>query len=410
MREHAGHCVPIFKRSNKSATCFAAEDMPARRRQDWGGVVCSSLEQRRCCVVTKRGWCALACVWFGVGLPGLAMPVAAAPAACAQSDLLTLRAVVPGVAVVHGHWPTQADTGSAPARPARLATMVVLGQGRQVTVVDPGPTRRVGRALQNTLQCRQQARVTAVINTHAHAEQVLANSAFNVPVQALSGTAQAMQKRCPQCLAALREDLGARALQGTRIVLPSQTLHDGQRLQVGGRLWQVIEMPWAHTESDLVLWSQDADGGTSESQRMGGGVVLVGGLVDGRWPVLAQGRVLGWLQALDRVQAMQPDWLIGQHVVAGPQQVLSVLQRQRDYLCGLLGHAWRRLELGQSEAEGVQGLVVPANWPTPEIQDAHIWRQQHLFNQLRAWREAEQLWLERQAWPVQCGSAPDIGR
>lgn len=385
------------------------------RCPDCGGLECSSLEQWGRCVVTKRGWfwrCSLVGVWFGAVLSGVGMPATAALSVCAPSNLLTFQTVVPGVAVVHGHWPALAGTALTPERPARLATTVVLGQGREVTVVDPGPTWGVGRALQTTLQCRQQARVTGLVNTHAHAEQVLANSAFQVSVRALSGTVQAMNKRCPQCLAALREDLGAQALQGTRIVLPSQTLHDGQSLQAGGRLWQVREMLQAHTESDLVLWSQGASDGKSrgESESQSGGVVLAGGLVDGRWPVLAQGRVLGWLQALDRLQAMQPDWLIGQHIVAGPQQVRPVLQRQRDYLCGLLSHAWRRLEQGQSEAEGVQGLAVPAHWPVPEAKDAPAWRQQHLFNQLRAWREVEQLWLERQAWPTPCGSAPDVGR
>ncbi|MEK7346208.1 MAG: hypothetical protein AAB176_10985 [Pseudomonadota bacterium] len=335
---------------------------------------------------------------------------------------MSLQTVVPGVAVVHGQWPALAGATWTPERPARLATTVVLGlrsgsgSGREVTVVDPGPTRRVGQALKNTLLCQWQARVTGLVNTHAHAEQVLANSAFRLPVRALPGTARAMQKRCAACQAALREDLGAQAMQGTRIVLPSHTLHDGQSLQAGGRLWQVIEMPQAHTESDLVLWSrgtrdgQRQDGGVHKGEAMEPGIVLAGGLVDGRWPVLAQGRVLGWLQALDRLQAMQPDWLIGQHVVAGPQQVLPVLQRQRDYLCGLLGHAWRRLEQGQSESEGVQGLSVPAHWPAPEAKDAPAWRQQHLFNQLRAWREAELLWLERQAWPASCGSVPDVAR
>jgi hypothetical protein len=113
---------------------------------------------------------------------------------------------------------------------------------------------------------------------------------------------------------------------------------------------------------------------------------------------------------LEKLQAMQPDWLIGQHLVAGPPQVQPVLQRQRDYLCGILGHAWHRLELGQSEAEGVQGLVPPVHWPQPEAGLAPAWRQQHLFNQRRAWREAEQLWLDRKPLPLTCGSAPDVRR
>lgn len=346
------------------------------------------------------------CLCIGLGLS--AWPALAARPPCAPDPGLVLQTVLPGVAVVHGQWPTRMATDRAVVHPDRIATTVVLGQGRDRAVVDPGPTLRVGQALQNSLLCRHGARVTAIVNTHAHAEQVLANSAFAVPVMALAATAQAMRQRCPQCLAALREDLGAQALQGTRIVLPRQLLSEGQSLSMGGRQWQVHAMRQAHTENDLVLWSPEVASRSADHPR--GGLVLVGGLVDGRWPVLAQGSVLGWLQALDRLQAMQPDWLIGQQVVAGPQQVQTVLQRQRDYLCGVLGHAWRRLEQGQSEGEGVQDLELPVHWPAPEAGALQAWQQQHLFNQHRAWREAEQLWLERQAWPASCGSAPDVGR
>lgn len=335
-------------------------------------------------------------------------PALAAQPVCVPGSGLALQAVLPGVAVVHGQWPAPMATDRAAVHPDRIATTVVLGQGRDRAVVDPGPTMRVGQALQQSLWCQQGARVTAIVNTHAHAEQVLANSAFVVPVMALPATAQAMRQRCPQCLVSLREDLGAQALQGTRIVLPTRLLDEGQSLFMGGRQWRVFQMRQAHTETDLVLWSPEVASAATDHPK--GGVVLVGGLVDGRWPVLAQGSVLGWLQALDRLQAMQPDWLIGQQVVAGPKQVQAVLQRQRDYLCGVLGHAWRRLEQGQSEVDGLQDLVVPVHWPLPGAESKLAWQRQHLFNQRRAWREAEQLWLERQVWPAACGSVPDVGR
>lgn len=296
--------------------------------------------------------------------------------------------------MVHGLW---ASTGSG--RAPHAVTSVVLGQGRQVTVVDPGPSRQVGEALKRSLRCNSQAQVVALINTHAHAEQVLANAAFRVPVMATTGTAASMQTRCPDCLAAMTQDLGKTALKGTRIVLPDRVLHDGQSLVTGGRLWHVRVMRQAHTESDLVLWSAAE------------GIALVGGLVDGdRLPVLAQGRVLGWLQALDEVQAWQPQWLIGQHLVSSPGQVNAHVQRQRGYLCDLVRTAWLGMDAGLSEAEALQGLQLSPAWSVAQADQQEARRQQHQFNQLRAWREIEPIWMERQAWPAQCGSAPDVGR
>lgn len=369
------------------------------------------------CVVTKRTWrhgfkWALFGLMWGLTVqahPLLGMPTAPkARDACAPDEALVLQQVLPDVAVVHGRWPVALSSAADAVHAEPLATTVVLGQGAERTVVDPGPSHLVGQALHKSLWCQQGARVTALINTHAHAEQVLANSAMAVPVSALAGTALAMQRRCPQCLASLTRELGEAAMQGTRIVWPQIVLHEGQWLQIGERAWRVQEMRQAHTENDLVLWSPPQ--GMSVKAQLQGGVVLAGGLVDGRWPVLAQGSVLGWLAALDRLKTMQPDWLIGQHLVAGPQQVQPALQRQFNYLCRILGHAWSRLELGQSEAEGVQDLVPPLDWPTPDVGQTQAWRQQHLFNQRRAWREAEQLWLDQQAWPRACGSVPDVRR
>lgn len=306
-----------------------------------------------------------------------------------------LQEVLPGVSVFHGRW-----SSAGAGRAAHVVTSVVLGQGRRVTVVDPGPTRQAGEALRRSLRCRQQAQVVSLVNTHAHAEQVLANAAFRVPVMATEETAAAMQQRCPDCLAAMTEDLGAQALKGTRIVLPDRMLRDdGKSLLIGGRQWQVRVMRQAHTESDLVLWSAAE------------GIALVGGLVDGdRLPVLAQGRVLGWLQALDEVQAWQPQWLIGQHLVSGPSQVNAHLQRQRSYLCELVRTAWQGMDAGLSEAEALQSLQLSPAWLVAQTDLQEARRQQHQFNQLRAWREIEPIWMARQAWPTQCGSAPSVGR
>lgn len=374
--------------SNKSATPFAAfdPDIPLPVRASCADVF--QLGAVRGGVVTQF----LRCTARGAFALGLAWVLTSVQARVCPEPMV--QEVLPGLAVVHGFWPS-----ASAGRAAHAATTVVLGQGRQVSVVDPGPTRRAGEALKASLRCRQRARVVTLINTHAHAEQVLANAAYSVPVWATEGTAMAMQKRCPDCLAAMAEDLGTMALKGTRIVLPSQRLQDGQSLMLGGRRWQVIEMHQAHTESDLVLWSAEE------------AIAVVGGLVDGgRLPVLAQGRVLGWLQALDALQALQPRWLLGQHVVSGPGQVSLALQGQRAYLCGLVRTAWQGMEAGLSEAEALQNLALGAAWSGgPAMQQADR-IQQHQFNQLRAWREIEPIWMARQAWPSQCGSAPDVGR
>ncbi len=293
----------------------------------------------------------------------------------AASPLMT---VLPGIAVRHRHWPSLAE-GSRP----HWASSVVLWQGRQAVVLDPGATHCSGLELQRAINhlAGQPLQVDLLINSHAHAEQVLANHAWRAPVAALAGTQAAMQQHCADCLAALTQDLGEAALRGTRIKLPEQVLQHGQRLQAGGRLWQVLEMPMAHTQSDLLLWSADD------------GVLLAGGLMDGHRLVLAQGRVVGWLQALAHMEALQPRWLIGQHLVAGPGQVQAAIDQQRQALCELVRRSWQGLERWQTEAEVLAQLPSQGGAADPLLAR---------FNLGRAWREMEVLWLGQEPMPQAC--------
>lgn len=307
----------------------------------------------------------------------LASTLGLAQAQSCPDTVPTLHEVLPGVLVRDGQWPALGPEGQA-----HHASSVVLWSGPRASVLDPGPTAAEGQALRRALACRGIRQIERVFNSHAHAEQVLANGALRAPVAATASTTASMRRRCPDCLAALRRDLGAHALRGTRTVLPQQLLREGQTVQAGGRAWQVLELRAAHTESDLALWSAAE------------GVLLAGGLLDGQRLVLAQGSMTGWLQALDRLQALQPQWLIGQHRVAhGPAQISAAFSAQREALCELVRLSWQGLEAGWSEAEALNRLALPG---PPDAQ-----RQQR-FNLLRAWREMEALWLAQTPMPAAC--------
>jgi glyoxylase-like metal-dependent hydrolase (beta-lactamase superfamily II) len=340
------------------------------------------------------GWLVAVTAWLGCTLPAVVLamnsvPVPGTPSPCsvtgdaypASAAHAPLHTVLPGIAVRHPHWPSL-DTNSRP----HWVSSVVLWQGHQAVVLDPGATHCSGLELQSAMLrlAGQPLQVSLLINSHAHAEQVLANHAWQAPVAALAGTQMAMQQRCADCLAALTQDLGEPALRGTRIKLPEQVLEHGQLVQAGGRHWQVLEMPMAHTQSDLLLWSADD------------AVLLAGGLIDGHRLVLAQGRVVGWLQALAHMEALQPRWLIGQHLVAGPGQVQAAIGQQREALCDLVRRSWQGLESWQTEAE------VLAQAPT---QGSAADRLLARFNLGRAWREMEALWLGQEAMPQACAGS-----
>src|SRR5574343_92185 len=300
-----------------------------------------------------------------------------AQAQSCPDTLPALHEVLPGVLVRHEQTPTVTPDGQA-----HQASSVVLWSGQRASVLDPGPTATEGQALRRALACQGIRQIERVFNSHAHAEQVLANGAMGAPVAATASTQASMHQRCPDCLAALHHDLGPSALRGTHIVLPRQRLREGETVRAGGRRWQVLELRAAHTESDLALWSADE------------GVLIAGGLLDSQRLVLAQGRVVGWLSALERLQALNPQWLIGQHLVAhGREPVQAAFATQREALCQLVRLSWRGLEQGWSENEALNQLAVQG---PPDAQ-----RQQRC-NLLRAWREMEALWLAQEPMPAVC--------
>ncbi len=333
----------------------------------------------------------LGAAWLAAGFTSAALAAEPIPPThCPPND--PLREVLPNVWV----WP--GDLADAhPGNQGRVSTSVVLlrpgtappGSTPTVTVVDPGPNLKAGQALAQAIRCRWGVSVTQVINTHAHAENVLANGALApagsaVPVLATATTAQTMAARCPDCLRSLTQAVGAEAMQDTQIVLPNATLHPGQPLPLTDRTWLVDEARHAHTQSDLLLWQPELK------------LLIAGGLVyRQRLPELAQGELLNWVATLDRLARWQPQHVIGTQ--AGDAQDLT---HTRHYLCDLASAVWQAMELGLSPSEA-HTIALPryAAWAG--------YAERQSFNAQRAWRELEPRWMAGEAPPC---SLPNVGR
>lgn len=304
------------------------------------------------------------------------------PHSCEPSEAQApLQAVAPGVWL----WPG-ANQEISPANGGHVTASVVLTDAQQAWVIDPGPSRQHGQRLARALACTVHAPLGGIINSHAHAENVLGNQGLleaaprmpGVAVWANAATQDSMQRRCPSCLEHLFEVAGQAAMDGTRIHLPDQRLRDGQRIPPGGAVWQVLLLPQAHTEADTVLWNDRAR------------VLIAGGLLyDGRLPELAQGSLVGWLAALDRLAALQPRLAIGQGLSVAPDEVQlpPSFDATRAYLSDLRALVLGALDRGESPASA-ERLELPAyrHWAG--------YRERHAFNVQRAWRELEPRWMD----------------
>ena len=314
---------------------------------------------------------AMACVWLVAGCATPHVPC---------DDAVPWQPVAPSVWVwMPGH-PGEIGAGN---RGHLVPTAAIVDAG-EALVIDPGPSHLHGERVKRSLLCRFGARVVGVVNTHAHAENVMGNSAFareqaqgQLHIGASAATREGMQQRCPACLANLTARVGSAAMQGTAIVLPDRTLAPGQRLQVGGRRIEVQAVEQGHTEGDLLLWDETH------------GVLWAGGLVYGeRVPELAQGHVDAWIAALRRMQALPVRTVVGATwstaTVNGepPRALALTLAYLEDLRAGVL----QAMDAGRlpQEANAVP-LPAYAHWAG--------YTERHGFNVLRAWRELEAVWM-----------------
>lgn len=267
--------------------------------------------------------------------------------------------------IAPGLWQRAADPGAAHGW---TEPTLVAVDARQLWVIDPGPHRCAGLALRRELARRWPGRAQQLINSHAHPDNVLANSAWprGTPIYALPGVAEQMHTRCPTCLKYQTQKLGRAWMAGTRIVLPNQPLHPGQTLRLGGLRWQVQAQSHAHTEVDLSLWQPE------QGWWFAGGLVAWDGVPD-----LSRGSLSGWRAALPAL----PPRVLG----ADPAIAAQRWQATRDYLDALHAH------VQQADAEGWD-LSQVLGWPGPAaLQSATPeQRNRHQRNLQKVWRELEE--------------------
>lgn len=308
-----------------------------------------------------------------------ATAAAEANPSCPPASAAHWQAIVPGVWL----WPGAAQE-IGPDNRGQVASQILLRDGDSATLIDPGPSLAHGRLVRESARCALGLTITRVLDSHAHAENVLGNAAFaafaGVRLEASPATLAGMRARCPQCLASITQKAGQAALDGTTVLLPEASLRPGQQLASDSGRWQIMEFRAAHSDSDLVLWN--------EEQRL---LIAPSLVYQDRIPELAQGSLLGWLAALRQLHQLRPVWVLGQQasrhagLPATPAQT-SGLAASHGYLCALAQGVLKAMELGRSANEAPE-LALPAytGWAG--------YAERHGFNVQRAWRELEPHWM-----------------
>ncbi len=239
-----------------------------------------------------------------------------------------------------------------------------------IAVVDTGGSFRVGQALREAIRARSALPIRYVINTHVHSDHIFGNAAFEQDQPEFIGHARlpgAMRIRAEAYESNLKNMLGD-AAEGSRIVLPTQTVATELALDLGGRRLLLRAWPTAHTDHDLTVLDERS------------GTLWMGDLLFVERAPSIEGDARGWLAVIESLKSLPAARAVPGH---GPlvEDKSAHLDRLRGYLEVLLADLRRGISAGR---------------PMPEVvRDAAASERPHwqLFDTVNL-RNAESLYLQ----------------
>ena len=273
----------------------------------------------------------LHCRRWWLALLGLTFPAFAAPAILPVDELANGVFVIPA---------PLAD--ATPENHGRVINSGFIVGRDGVIVIDSGANHRHGEAILAAVARVTPKPVKLLINTHPHPQNVLGNSAFaerGIPILATAATIAAMNERCPNCLASLRQSVGDEAMRATRIQLPDTTLAASPALEIAGRQLRLLQFGHGHTEGDLAVFDEAS------------AALFSGDLIySGQIPHLSEANTAGWIAALSQVAALPIRILIpGRGPVGGAGDLAPI----RRYLSELRQRVAAAYQEGRSADEAI---------------------------------------------------------
>jgi glyoxylase-like metal-dependent hydrolase (beta-lactamase superfamily II) len=192
-------------------------------------------------------------------------------------------------------------------------------------------------------------RIGTVVNTHANGDHTHGNGlCTNAEVVASEASAREMEvidAKAMQAFMAAAPNLGIAGEYLSEVFgpfdfgdvaekMPTKTFSGELKVSVGNKSVELIEVGPAHTQGDVLAWVP------SERTVYTGDILFIDGT-----PIMWAGPVSNWLDACDRIIAMDAEVIVPGH---GPITDANGVRRVQDYLRYIDAEARKRYDAGMS--------------------------------------------------------------
>ena len=291
----------------------------------------------------------------------------------------------------------------------------LISDGEQSLLVDTlwdlNYTRRMLDAMGNLTRY---APIRQVVNTHADGDHFFGNELIDAEIVTSEKSRMEMEHTSPRAMVLLgrmgtmHRILGIFSKKHAQIghyfkamvapyqfgavkpKLPTRTFRHGITLQVGTRPVHLMEVGPAHTQGDLMVFVPDA------KVLFSADILFIGST-----PVMWAGPVTNWLNALDRILALDVETIVPGHGPITDKQGVEQVKAYWEFVADQVGERFRA---GMSAEAAAQDIVLSelfrtqpfATWNSPErmMTNAHtIYR--HLSGRTDAPKVRELLGIMR---------------
>ncbi len=279
--------------------------------------------------------------------PVIAALIALTCAGHAASSFV-LKEIAPGVYAHQGETAlmTRGNLGG-------IANLGAIVGDDAVAVIDTGGSLLEGQAFLAALHEITSKPIRYVINTHAHPDHVFGNAAFEsagVTFVGHKNLPRALATRGEFFLSSFRAAMGD-ALDGVRIIPPTETVADRLTLDLGGRRLTLQALRTAQSDCDLTVRDEKS------------GVLFAGDLLFLQHVPVIDGSLLGFLDVADRLAAIPATQVVPGH---GPMVAPwpKALDDQRAYLTRLTADLRAAIRKGATvdETTKTAGEVERPKW------------------------------------------------